>query len=440
MPNRPNILFLLPDQHRPDWLGCNESLPLRTPNLDGLAAGGMRFTNAYCTSPLCAPSRASLASGRHYHHCGVRNNMENYPLRQPTYYQSLRDAGYRVAGVGKFDLHKDISQRATLGWNLDGSRLITEWGFTEGIDNEGKFDGSGSYRDAGKPMGPYLSFLHDRGLAEVYLREHEEAKKYLDAYTTVLPDEAYCDNWLSENGITLLRGFPAGEPWHLVVNFTGPHNPMDVTASMRERWEHVEFPLPHMPGDADPADLLRNHQNYAAMIENIDRLVGLFIDAVRDRGELDNTLVVFSSDHGEMLGDHARWGKSIWYEPSIGVPLIISGPGVKKGIVSDALVSLHDLAATFVDYAGSRQMPGMDASSLRPVLEGDLEGHRDFVVTGLEQWCTVFDGRHKLVLGDRIGGHGAGPQLFDLEVDPREDSDIAAGRPDLVDSLRRHLN
>ena len=161
MADQTNILFFFPDQQRPDWLGFNSDLPLRTPNLDRLAAEGMRFNHAYSTSPLCAPSRASVASGRHYDHCGVRNNGQDYPLDQPTYYQALRDAGYRVAGVGKFDLHKNTSDPANLDWHLDGSRLIEEWGFTEGIDNEGKMDGSMSYSAAGGPKGPYLKFLHD---------------------------------------------------------------------------------------------------------------------------------------------------------------------------------------------------------------------------------------------------------------------------------------
>ncbi|MBM4044798.1 MAG: hypothetical protein FJ279_06780 [Planctomycetes bacterium] len=179
---RPNILFFFSYQHRPDWLGVNSAVPARTPNTDRLAGRGVRFTRAFCTSPLCAPSRASLASGRTYDRCGVASNGQDYPLDQPTYYQALRAAGYRVAGVGKFDLHKP-----TLDWNLNGSRLLPEWGFTEGIDNEGKFDGSQSYRANGRqPKGPYLAFLKQRGLADSYVDEHSPAfrRPRLDAYTT----------------------------------------------------------------------------------------------------------------------------------------------------------------------------------------------------------------------------------------------------------------
>jgi arylsulfatase A-like enzyme len=423
---RPNFLFLLPDQHRPDWLGANPDLPLRTPNLDRLAANGVRFTRAFCNSPLCAPSRASLASGKSYDRCGVVNNGQNYPLDQPTYYQALRDFGYRVAGVGKFDLHK-----ALLDWNLDGSRLLAEWGFTEGIDNEGKLNGSNSYQRAGAPKGPYLDYLHQRGLADVYVREHQEREKYLGAYTTAVPDDAYCDNWVAENGLRILRKFPSDCPWHLVVNFTGPHDPMDVTPSMRERWEGVGFPLPHDNNHPDHEALLRNRQNYAAMIENIDRQSGRFIDLVRERGEIDNTIIVYSSDHGEMLGDHNRWGKSVWYHPSVGVPLIIAGPGVREGVVSEALVSVQDLAATFTDYAGATPMPAMDALSLRPLLNGKTDSHRPYVIAGLDDWRMVFDGRYKLVTRT-----DEPLVLLDVEADPTEDINCAAEHPNVVAELR----
>ena len=431
---RPNILCFFPDQHRGDWLSDNPDLPLRTPNLDVLTQRGTRFTRAYCTSPLCAPSRASVASGKSYERCGVVDNAQDYPLSQPTYYLALREAGYHVAGVGKFDLHKDTSSPAQLDWGLDGSRLIEEWGFTEGIDNEGKMDGSNAYRHFGRPRGPYLAFLAERGLADTYVHEHDTRLEHMDAYTTALPDDAYCDNWVAENGLGFLRGFPSDQPWHLVVNFVGPHNPMDVTASMRERWADVPFPDPHDNDHPDREGLLRNRQNYAAMIENIDRQVGRFIDLVRERGEMENTLIVYSSDHGEMLGDHGRWGKSVWYDPSVRVPLIVAGPGVSREVVSDALVSLHDLTATILGACALPAIPGMDGVSLRPVLEGRAACHREYITAGLKDWRIVCDGRFKLV----VGGQNT-PMLFDLEADPWEDRNIAAESPEIVDRLESML-
>lgn len=431
---RPNILFFFPDQHRPDWLGMTSGLPLRTPNIDRLAAEGIHFTNAITPSPLCAPARACLASGRQYDDCRVPDNGVDYPLDLPTYYQRLRDAGYRVAGVGKFDLHKDVSDPTRLDWHLDGSRLLTEWGFTEGIDNEGKFDGSTSYRVNGKPCGPYLAYLQSLGLADTYVREHAEIKKNMGAYTTALPDDAYCDNWLSENGLRFLRNFPKNQPWHLVINFTGPHNPMDVTASMRRRWENVAFPPPTANDQPDREGILRNRQNYAAMIENIDRQVGRFIDVVRERGDLDNTLIIYASDHGEMLGDHGRWGKSIWRWPSTGIPLIVKSPGTTGGRSCPALVCLHDLAATFLDYAGCDELPDMDSCSLRPLIEGSCERTRPAVTSGLHDWRLARNETHELILEK-----GTGPRLFNLQDDPWEEYNIASSHPGIVQELTDYM-
>ncbi len=204
--NRPNIQFLFPDQWCWDWTGRNKALPLCTPNLDALMADGTTFNRCYTPSPLCAPARACLAAGRDYETCPAPNNNDDYDLLVPTYYQRLRAAGYRVAGVGKFDLHKGLGK--PLDWHLNGSRLLDEWGFTDWIDNEGKLDGSASYRKQGRPKGPYVVFLQQQGMADSYGQEHADAGKHRDAYATTLSDDQYCDNWLSENGLRILRQLP----------------------------------------------------------------------------------------------------------------------------------------------------------------------------------------------------------------------------------------
>jgi arylsulfatase A-like enzyme len=426
--NRPNLLFFLPDQHRPDFVGTNRSLPVRTPHFDQLAAQGMQFTHAFTPSPLCAPARACLASGMDYDHCGVEGNQVDYPLAQPTYYAALRRQGYHVAGVGKFDLHK-----ATCDWGLDGSRLLTDWGFSEGIDNEGKLDAVRS--GAERPKGPYMAYLHRRGLADIHVRDLNARKSYADTYPTPLPEDAYCDTWVAENGLRLLRDFPADQPWHLVVNFTGPHNPMDVTSAMQQRWQDVDFPPPHANEQFDAKTHRQIRRNYAAMIENIDRHVGRFLRAVEARGEMERTLIVFSSDHGEMLGDHNLWGKKSYYQPSVGVPLVVSGPGVQGGVVSTALVLLHDLAATFLDVAGADPLPNMEARSLLPLLAGEQETHRPVITSALENWRMVFDGRYKLVLFDT-----GLTLLFDRWEDPYEDTNLAEHLPGEVERLRLSLS
>jgi arylsulfatase len=430
---RPNFLFLFPDQHRFDWLSGNPRIPVRTPNLDALARRGVRFAKAAVASPVCAPSRACLASGREYDECGVVNNGADFPVERVTYYRLLRDAGYHVAGCGKLDLSKKSSD-----WGLDGRNHTDEWGFSEMINNAGKFDAIGG-NAAERPRDPYMAYLHGLGLAKAHAADFRQRQKlgYQATFPTPLPDEAYCDNWIGRNGLDLMKRFPAGKPWHLVVNFAGPHNPEDITAGMEKTCRGRDFPQPNGSLEYTPAIHNAIRQNYTAMVENLDRWVGIYVDEVKRRGELDNTVVVFSSDHGEMLGDHNRWAKSVPFEPSLSVPLLAAGPGIKTGVRSHALVSHIDIGATFLDYAGVARAEGMTAQSLRPLLEGKTRSHREFVRSGLNAWRLVGDGRYKLVRG--FGPAEKGPLLFDLNADPLENVDIAAKAPDVVARLAKLL-
>jgi arylsulfatase A-like enzyme len=266
-----------------------------------------------------------------------------------------------------------------------------------------------------------MALLHRRKLVAQHVADYRSRKNYSATFPTPLPDDAYCDNWLAQNGLDLLRAAPKGKPWHLAVNFTGPHEPMDITASMEKRWRDVRFPQPNRNTKFPPETHVAIRQNYAAMIENIDRWTGIFIGELRRRGELDNTIIAFSSDHGEMLGDHDRWGKSLPYHPSVSVPLVVAGPGVRTG-ATEALASTMDLTATFLDYAGLPIPRDMDSRTLRPLLEGRTKSHREYVLSGLGKWRTAWDGRYKLITGFESDQ----PVLFDLERDPLENEDVAA--------------
>ncbi len=447
---RPNLLLLFPDQWRPDWLGVNPAVPVRTPNVDALAARGVRFTKAVCASPLCAPSRACLAAGKEYDRCRVPGNAVDYPLDQTTYYQLLREAGYHVMGCGKLDLHK-----ATEYWGLDGKRLLPEWGFSDGVDNAGKFDAIRSGSE--EPKDPYMGYLHEQELAQMHVDDFNQ-RMGMDAFSntepTPLPAHAYCDNWIGERGLELLRKAPADTPWHLQVNFTGPHDPLDATAAMLDPWRGVEgFPEANRNTQFPPEKHQVMRQNYSAMCANLDDWVGRFMAELEERGELENTVVAFSSDHGEMLGDHDRWRKRVPYQASVGVPLIVAGPGVEARGASDALASVMDLAATFLDYAGVEIPSDMDSRSLRPVLSGEQPGHRELLLSGLEPWRMVTDGRWKLIRGFDESLEGYYPNnatpayegmldftlLFDLEADPLENENLAASAPEVVERLTEHL-
>ena len=445
----PNFLLVVPDQLRPDWTGLNPEIPVRTPNLNALASRGVHFENCYCASPLCAPSRACLAAGVEYDRCGVPDNSRNYPLDQVTYYSLLREAGYHVMGCGKFDLHKPEPS-----WGVTGQHLLQEWGFSTGIDSAGKWDAIRWGMD--EPCDPYTAHLHATERARTHRDDFEKRREigtFAATFPTPLPEESYCDNWIASQGLDLLQAAPSDKPWHLVVNFAGPHEPVDVTSRMDRLYRDVAFPQPNRSTQFTPKKHVEIRRCYAAMIENIDAWLGRLLAAVEERGELENTLVVFSSDHGEMLGDHNLWMKKLPQQSSVGIPLVIAGRGVAGGRSSAALVSLIDVAATFLDYAGVPVPANMDSRSVRPLLEGSSESHREFLMSGLDPWRCITDGQYKLVRGYRGGpalpgtGHSvnpegdtADPMLFDIGSDPFENENLAAAAPSHVERLTQALH
>lgn len=428
--DRPNILLLFPDQLRFDWVGYNPDVPVRTPNLDKLSQAGMVFSKTVCPSPLCAPSRACLASGKEYDRCEVATNDVDYPLEQPTFYQLLSAAGYHVMGCGKFDLHKN-----SYTWGKDGKHLLSEWGFSEGIDNEGKLDAIISGADT--PEGPYMHFLQEQNLLQMHVDDvNRHCKNRVMTDPTPLPDYAYCDNWLTQNGIQLLEQAPRNQPWFLQVNFTGPHSPWDITQSMTGLYRDIVFPQPaNNKGDLTAAQHQAIRRNYSAMIENIDRNIGLLLQAVEARCERERTLIVFSSDHGEMLGDHGCFGKNQSYHSSVSVPLVICGADVVHNRVFSGPTTTLDLTATFLDYAGVNIPETMDSRSLRPILNATTTTHRQAVLSGLGNWRLIYDGRHKLVR-DIVS---AEDQLFDLSNDSAELKNLAGIHGSILERLQEYL-
>jgi arylsulfatase A-like enzyme len=348
----------------------------------------------------------------------------DYPLNLPTFYSVLKDNGYEVGGVGKFDLHKKTHWWGLDGWIDDLDRL----GFTVGVDNAGKMDAINSGKE--EPKDPYMKYLYDRGLAQTHLKDMKGRGKKTNP--TDLPEEAYCDNWLSAHGIEMLKNFPENKPWFLVVNFTGPHGPFDVTKRMWEAWQGVDFPLPVEPSD-EWEQCVALRQNYAAMLENIDRNIGLMLQEIQKRGELDNTVIIYASDHGEMLGDFGRYGKTRPERGSVHIPLVIAGPGVKAGAISDALVELQDLTRTIVELAGAKMPEAEDSLSLMPLLAGEAQTHREVQISAIDDWKMVSDGQHKLIIQE-----GNPPRLYHLPSDPWEKHNIADRHVEMVHSWQNN--
>ncbi len=464
--SKPNILFLLTDQQRPDWTGMNPDVPVRTPNLERLANRGTWFTEAICPSPVCNPCRASLASGMEYDRCGVPGNDVDYPLDRPTYYQRLRDdAGYHVMGCGKFDLASQFPL------DLTGDSGLERWGYSAGVFNAAK--NNTILRVLAdpehEPQDPYTAYLAEEGHLETHLEDYRRRSSFGDAapsedpdwtatFPTPLPQDAYYDEWITGNAEHLLGNAPEDEPWFLEVNFQNPHHPWDVTEEMYEWYRDppVAFPSP-VESNLDVSSAVHQEvrRNYAAMVEHIDRCVGRLLDRLSARGERENTIVVFASDHGEMLGDHGLWQKLAPHQPSIGVPLVVAGPKVPAQRVVDDPVTILDLHATFLDYAGL-EASHVDSRSMRECFRGGTPP-RDVVYTGLASWRLVYDGQYKLIEGyEPEHRHGASyppmsvppavalrrqaeraPILF--EVANSESRDIAAKEEKRVADLHEEL-
>ena len=447
MAPRPNILLFLPDQLRGDWVGPDNRGQARTPNIDALMARGLTFNRAICPSPLCGPSRACLATGREYDRNPVPSNASSVDPDGPNFYRQLAAAGYDVLTCGKADLLK-----GELDWGADGrhgeagqSRLY-RLGFTGGLDSAGKH-ATISAAEAGKEE-PYLAFLRRRGLDAAHLADMAARQgagdgpgaNYTNTDPCSLPDDAYQDNWVGACGLDCLRRLEGGKPWFLQVNFVGPHEPVNITAAMADS---VAGRSPPLPADTDglaPSKHLAIRRNYTAMVEALDAALGRYVAFLRETGQIESTVIIVTSDHGEMLGDAGRWKKSLPHQPAIGVPLVMAGPGVAQGRQTDQPATILDLHATAIDLAGAEPLPETDSLSLRQVMADPSIRVREAVFSGLGNWRVAFDGRFKAVAGfdgprsaaGKGGFAAADPQgwrLVRIGDDPAEAGDVSDGFP-----------
>ncbi|MHC5035402.1 MAG: sulfatase family protein [Planctomycetota bacterium] len=443
---QPNILLLMADQYRFDYLGVSGAAFARTPNLDRLARSGMLFSNCTTNAPLCAPARISLATGMlPCRNEGPLDNNQRLHRDAITYYQRLRDVGYRVGCVGKLDLDKPEKP-----CGLRGNRRRTyRYGFTHPVECEGKK----MMASPDRPIGPYGAYLSARGLFEG-LRDDYRSRRDADYLADVergcvLPLRHYHDCFVGRRAIDWIRRAPAGEPWHLFVSFVGPHDPFDPPREYSEGMHRVDVPAPtQTPGSPapswldpfrrsfSPAHIRKMRRQYCALIELIDDQVGKILDAVGRRGMLSNTYVLFCSDHGEMLGDRGLYTKYVPYEASVRVPLIASGPDIPQGSTSDTLVELMDLNPTICDLAGLAKQPDIDGRSFRDTLRAPRTEHRTDAVSMLWPFGAIRTRTHKLIRATRE----ACVELYDLQHDPGESRNIVHEHPSLVNELQQKLD
>jgi choline-sulfatase len=439
---KPNILFLFDDQHRYDYLGASGASWLNTPNLDRIAAWGMRFTQATTNCPACGPSRMALATGLQPVRAGVLNNgFGRAPHGLPTLYQRMRDHGYWVASSGKLHLGRTGSPGPK--GDPPGAYAL---GFTHPCEVEGKM----SAGHVSGVTGPYTHYLQEKGLLDAFLTdygkriENDWARSNWDS---VLPAEDFQDAFIGRKATEWLRDVPVTHPWMMFVNFVGPHSPFDPPKKYADVYRDAMVPdviptrMEGKPGwirDRDyglePDAVTEAQRQYCGAIEAIDDQVGSMLDLLEERGMMDNTYVIFSSDHGEMLGDFGLYAKFVAYEASLRVPLIVAGPGIPEGQVSEALVELIDVNPTICELAGLESQRDIDAETFAPVLRGEETDHRTETVSVIENWRCIRTRDYKL-----IQNYNDLFELYDLREDPNELRNVADQRPEVRDEMLGRL-
>ncbi len=472
---QPNILWVFPDQWRGDWIETIGRFGLQTPHVDRLIQRGVSFGRAWTPSPLCAPARACIAVGTEYDASPVRNNKENLPLDAPTFYDALGKAGYQVASCGKSDLLKGGFSWGVDGrHNKDGVDQMACIGIEYGKDSAGKHATVKAAAKGGAD--PYTSFLKNRDLLDIYASDISERRLYSDpdvpladwldgtwskppeSYTNTapspLPEDAYHDNFIGDLALEIMQGFDRSHPWFLIVNFPGPHEPMDVTKEMASAWDGVDLPDPVGCQFDDKKKVATIRRRYAAMLENIDRWLGAFCDALDKSGEADNTLVIFASDHGDMLGDRNLWQKEVPFEPSLNVPMVIAGPDVAQvGHLEYVPANLLDLPHTIMALAGAEIPEDFVGYDLSHFLRGAAPYPRELTRSGLGAWRSVTDGRYKLIVGldtavaqrdIQFGQYASNSAdttgyLYDLTADPFESTNLWDDLPQIKSELLRQL-
>ncbi|MEM7028290.1 MAG: sulfatase-like hydrolase/transferase [Chloroflexota bacterium] len=425
---KPNILFIITDQQRWDAMGCSGGW-VQTPNLDRIAGEGMRFTNCVTNSPVCVPTRRSLMTGHYPHNTGIWDNCNtDLPEDSPTWVQAIRQAGYRTSLFGKTHLHRHQ------GDLRDREYLMHSYGLDD-------VDEIGGPRASARLLSHMTAQWDSLGLWDAYKADFDErfaTKPHLVRPST-LPLEQYSDVYVGQKAKTYLQDYARPEPWFCWVSFGGPHEPWDTPEPYASMYNPDDMPLPvskpetgqdrprgRLDERIDKASKLTTEEiaamraDYAGNITLIDDQIGEILATIEARGELDNTVIVFTSDHGEMNGDYGLIYKQNFLNGAVRIPLLVRVPPTmhpsSKGAVSESLVEWIDIGPTLVELAEGKLTHKQFGHSLCPVLETPTQPHRDFVISEFAGEIMILDHQWKLALNTP----GIPYLLFDVENDPDE--------------------
>ena len=416
MSQQPNILFIMTDQQRSDTIRALGNPAIRTPVLDSLVRNGASFTNCYTPSPVCVAARSATITGIPPHLNGCASNNES-PLKLQSIMQVLRAAGYRTHGIGK--MHFNPQSDAMWGFE---SRDISE----EGARLSG---GRNDFHD----------YLTEKGYGHVLEPQGMRSEMYYIPQPSQLPAEHHHTTWVADRAIDYLRGRDRDNPFFLWASFIKPHPPFESPVPWNKLYRAADMLPPHRPpGFEQLLTWWNHHQNrykyrdkgydemllramkamYYACVSFIDFNLGRILEALGD--EIDNTLILYTSDHGEMLGDYGSYGKRAMLNPAAKIPLLMQTPERSRaGARVDAPVSLLDIFPTMAAAAGAHiAKPSAEGADLREIAAG--AGEREFVFSQVGEGNI---GLYMIASRDLKYIYSAADDkewLFDLRLDPQE--------------------
>jgi len=413
-----NLVFIMSDEHNKEMLGCNGHPVVKTPNLDKLAENGVNFTSAYCNSPICVPSRASFATGRYVHEIKSWDNAAPYTGEIDSWGHRLSEQGYKVVSIGKLHYRDDSDDN----------------GFTDARLSMNVFEG----------LGDTYSLVRDNKEPRTINRD-----KILEAGPGESPYTRY-DRGITEEAIRFLReeAKDFDQPWAIFVSLVTPHFPLIAPQEYYDMYplEDVVFPRQYSLSERPMHPALEEYRKtwdvsdeldektvrkavaaYYGLCTFLDTQVGKIVDTIKEEGLEDNTRIIYTSDHGDTLGNHGVWFKSTMYDGSVGVPFIMSGPDLPKSKKVDTNISLVDCFPTIIECLGAKfnesdeNLPG---ESLFSLLDEDESNERiafsEYHAMGFAKGVFMIkDNRYKFVyyVGKKM-------QLFDLIKDPEELHDL----------------
>jgi arylsulfatase A-like enzyme len=416
----PNILLLVSDDQRPDTIAALGNKHIRTPNLDDLTRRGLVFSRATCAHPLCYPSRAELLTGctgwRNGSYAGLKLNAD-----VPLLPKLLRDVGYHTWYVGK--------------WHTAGRPSGIGFQHVDGLyAGGGRAEGSAYVDFRGRPATGYRGWVF----------QTDDRKLFPEKGVGLTPD---ISTEFTDAAIRFIERKPK-QPFFLYVNFTAPHDPrlwptgnhrVDAGGNRRDHAPlpplpsnfRAEHPFDHgnargrdellLPFPRTEDDVRQELACYYAAIEHMDEQIGRILQSLDETGQGENTIVVFTSDHGLAIGGHGLIGKQNMYEHTINVPLVIAGPGIPAGKQSAAQCYLRDLLPTFCDLAGTKLPENIDGKSLVPVLRDPAAETHPFIVGYFQDSQRMIrKGDWKLIWYPKIDRR----QLFNVARDPLELDDL----------------